>query len=62
MRRRDNQNESPSTSTCEQEPLIQFVDSSGGSEYTLTLIGTDAGVSLYFEDRCNEPLGSISLP
>jgi hypothetical protein len=62
MRRRDNRNESPSTSTCEQEPLIQFVDSSGGSEYTLALIGTDAGVSLYFEDRCNEPLGSISLP
>jgi hypothetical protein len=62
MRRRDNQNESPSQTTCEEEPLLQFVDSSGGSEYSFALIGTDAGVSLYFEDRCNEPLGSIALP
>jgi hypothetical protein len=62
MRRRDNQNESPSTNTCEQEPLVQFVDSSGDPEYRLALLGTDTGVSLFFEDRCNEPLGSISLP
>ena len=62
MRRRDNQNESPSTNNCSQEALVRFGDSSGGSEYTLALIGTDAGVSLFFEDRCNDPLGSISLP
>jgi hypothetical protein len=62
MRRRDNQNESPSTNNCSQEPLVRFGDSSGGSEYTLALIGTDTGVSLFFEDRCNDPLGAISLP
>ncbi len=62
MRRRDNQNELPSKSTCEQEPLIQFVDNSGGPEYELALLRTDTGVSLFFEDRCNEPLGSIALP
>jgi hypothetical protein len=62
MRRRDNLNESPSTNNCSQEPLVRFGDSSGGSEYTLALIGTDTGVSLFFEDRCNDPLGSISLP
>lgn len=62
MRRRDNQNELPSKSSCEQEPLVQFVDNSGGPEYTLALLRTDNGVSLFFEDRCNEPLGSISLP
>jgi hypothetical protein len=62
MRRRDNQNESPSTNNCSQEALVRFGDSSGGSEYTLALIGTNTGVSLFFEDRCNDPLGSISLP
>jgi hypothetical protein len=62
MRRRDNQNESPSTNNCSQEALVRFGDSSGGSEYTLALIGTDTGVSLFFEDRCNDPLGAISLP
>jgi hypothetical protein len=45
-----------------EEPLVQFVDNSGGPEYTLALLRTDNGVSLFFEDRCNEPLGSISLP
>lgn len=62
MRRRDNQNESPSTNNCSQEALVRFGDSSGGSEYTLALIGTNTGVSLFFEDRCNDPLGAISLP
>jgi hypothetical protein len=62
MRRRDNQNESPSKTTCEEEPLLQFVDNSGGLDYKLALLRTDNGVSLFFEDRCNEPLGSITLP
>jgi hypothetical protein len=62
MRRRDNLNESPSTNNCSQEPLVRFGDSSGGSEYTLALIGTNTGVSLFFEDRCNDPLGAVSLP
>jgi hypothetical protein len=62
MRRRDNQEELPSESTCEQEPLIQFADNSGGPEYRLALLKTADGVSLSFEDRCNDPLGTISLP
>ncbi len=62
MLRRDKQEESPSETTCEQKPLIQFTDNAGGSEYRLALLETPAGVSLFFEDRCNEPLGSIALP
>ena len=62
MRRRDNQEELPSEAACEQKPLIQFSDNSGGPEYALALLETSDGVSLFFEDRCNEPLGSITLP
>lgn len=62
MRRRDKQEESPSETTCEQKPLIQFTDNAGGSEYRFALLETPSGVSLFFEDRCNEPLGSIALP
>mgnify|MGYP006963606371 CR=1 FL=1 len=62
MRRRDNQEELPSKTTCEQKPLVQFSDNSGGPKYALALLETSDGVSLFFEDRCNEPLGSIALP
>ena len=62
MRRRDNQEELPSKTACEQKPLIQFSDNSGGPDYALALLETSDGVSLFFEDRCNEPLGSIALP
>lgn len=62
MRRRDNQEELPSKTTCEQKTLVQFSDNSGGPEYALALLETSDGVSLFFEDRCNEPLGSIPLP
>jgi hypothetical protein len=62
MRRRDNQEELPSEATCKQKPLIQFSDNAGGPEYRLALFETADGVSLFFEDRCNEPLGSIALP
>jgi hypothetical protein len=62
MRRRDNQEELPSKATCEQKPLVQFADNEGESEYRLALLETSDGVSLFFEDRCNEPLGSIALP
>jgi len=62
MLRRDKQKDLPSETTCEQEPLIQFTDNSGGSEYRLALLETSDGVSLFFEDKCNEPLGSIALP
>jgi hypothetical protein len=62
MRRRDNQKELPTKTTCEQKPLVQFSDNSGGPKYALALLETSDGVSLFFEDRCNEPLGSIALP
>lgn len=62
MRSRDNQDELPSESTCEQKPLVQFADNAGGPEYTLALFETAGGVSLFFEDRCNEPLGTVTLP
>jgi hypothetical protein len=62
MQRRDNQGDSPSKSACEQKPLVQFSDNTGGPEYRLALLETSDGVSLFFEDRCNEPLGSIALP
>ena len=62
MRRRVNQNESPSDTACEQEALIRFSDTADGVKFTLALLETAKGVSLFFEDRCNEPLGSIQLP
>jgi hypothetical protein len=62
MRRRTNQEELPSENTCERESLVQFIDNAGGSEYRLALLETSDGVSLFFEDRCNEPLGTVTLP
>ena len=62
MRRRVNQNELPSKTACEQKALIQFSDTADGVEFRLALLETTDGVSLFFEDRCNEPLGSIALP
>ena len=62
MLRRDKKGESPAKTNCEQKPLIQFSDNAGGSEFRLALLETSEGVSLFFEDRCNEPLGSIPLP
>ena len=62
MRRRVNQNELPSDTACEQKALIQFSDTADGVKFTLALLETAEGVSLFFEDRCNEPLGSIPLP
>lgn len=47
---------------CTQEPISHFIDNSGGEKYKLALVRTDNGVSLFFEDRCNEPLGSLTLP
>jgi hypothetical protein len=46
------------------EPLVRFSDepSGGGDTYSFVLVATEDGVSLYFEDRCNEPIGSIPLP
>jgi hypothetical protein len=46
------------------DPLVRFSDtpSEGGDTYSFVLVETEDGVSLYFEDRCNEPLGSIDLP
>lgn len=44
------------------EPISRFEDRANGNAYKLALVKTDTGVSLFFEDRCNEPLGSIALP
>jgi hypothetical protein len=46
------------------EPLLRFSDepSGGGDTYSFVLVATEDGVSLYFEDRCNEPIGSIAVP
>ena len=46
------------------EPLVRFSDepSGGGDTYSFVLVATEDGVSLYFEDRCNEPIGSIAVP
>lgn len=62
MQRRDNQEGLPTESTCTKDPLVQFTADAGGSEYRLALLETSDGVSLFFEDRCNEPIGSIALP
>ena len=42
--------------------VAQFEDRGNGNPYQLVLVKTDTGISLFFEDRCNEPLGSIALP
>lgn len=44
------------------EPIARFDDRANGATYSFVLIQTATGVSLHFEDRCNEPLGSLSVP
>jgi hypothetical protein len=44
------------------EPIARFTDQSSGSAYSFGIVSTTDGVSLYLEDRCNEPIGSIALP
>lgn len=61
MQLRDKEVAMPSEVPCTQKALVQFVDNAGGPEYRLALLETSDGVSLFFEDRCNEPLGSITL-
>lgn len=45
-------------------PLVRFSDepSGGGETYSFVLVATEDAVSLFFEDRCNEPIGSIAVP
>jgi hypothetical protein len=43
-------------------PVAEFTDRGNGNLYTFVLVKTETGVSLSFKDRCNEPLGSITLP
>jgi hypothetical protein len=65
MTARDKEAEAPQRSVeCESmTPVVaQFEDRGNGNPYQLDLVKTDTGVTLYFEDRCNEPLGSITLP
>jgi hypothetical protein len=61
MQLRDKEDAMPSVVPCTQKALVQFADNAGGPEYRLALLETADGVSLFFEDRCNEPLGSIAL-
>ena len=44
------------------EPIAHFDDRANGDTYSFVLVQTATGVSLHFEDRCNEPLGSLSVP
>jgi hypothetical protein len=44
------------------EPIARFTDQSNGMAYSFAIVSTTDGVSLYLEDRCNELLGSISVP
>lgn len=65
MTARDKEAEAPQRSVeCESMTAVvaQFEDRGNGNPYQLVLIKTDTGISLFFEDRCNEPLGSIALP
>ena len=65
MTARDKEVEAPQRSVeCESMTTViaQFDDRGNGSPYQLVLVKTDTGVSLFFEDRCNDPLGSIALP
>lgn len=65
MDARDNENASPNDiAECrgETEPSARFTDRADGDSYSFVLIKTADGVMLYFEDRCNEPLGSILFP
>lgn len=62
---RDNKSLSPPTTAfCSYttEPVRQFSDSARGDDYRLVLIETDNGLSLHFEDRCNDPIATIDLP
>ena len=44
------------------EPIARFTDQLKGMSYSFAIILTTDGVSLYLEDRCNEPLGTVTLP
>jgi hypothetical protein len=44
------------------EPIVRFSDQSKGMTYSFAIILTTGAVSLYLEDGCNEPLGSIAMP
>ena len=43
-------------------PLARFSDRTNGDSYPLVLAETNSGVSLFFANRCTEPIGSIALP
>jgi hypothetical protein len=65
MDARDKETDTPGNMTeCSYvtEPIARFTDRANDNPYSLVLVQTDVGVSLHFEDRCNEPLGSITLP
>jgi hypothetical protein len=43
-------------------PLARYSDRANGDSYPLVLAETESGVSLFFANRCTEPIGSIALP
>lgn len=64
MHKRDKDTSTSGEAVCSfsTEPIARFDDRANDDAYKLALVRTDTGVSLFFEDRCNEPLGSIALP
>lgn len=62
---RDQADDSPQVGAeCDwsKAPLARFSDRANGDSYPLVLAETDSGVSLFFANRCTEPVGSIALP
>ena len=64
MHKRDKDASTSGEAVCSlsTEPIARFEDRANGNAHKLVLVKTDTGVSLFFEDRCNEPLGSITMP
>lgn len=62
---RNNESSQPSgTSVCSYatEPIARFTDGARGDYYNLVLVQTETGLSLHFEDRCDTPIATLTLP
>lgn len=44
------------------EPVSRFNDRANGDPYGLVLVQTDEGLSLHFEDKCDDPIVTLALP
>ena len=62
---RDNDGSPPDLSViCSYatEPVRRFNDRANGDSYGLVLVQTADGLSLHFEDECDEPIATLALP